>query len=522
MKRIAVIFCFAMSLTGCDKGFDSLNLDPNSLLAENFNPAYVLSTAQLLTVNGDEATNVSYTSCFVQHLSSLSDLGIHTFQGDKYVYLEDANDVLWNMTYGGTQESRPAKLIEDILQLTKDKPEYHNLYQMSRIWKTILYHRLTDLYGDIPYFEASLGYYGRVYKPGYDKQKDIYQHMLAELEDAVVKLDGAKPSFGSSDLAYGGDVAKWKKLGCSMMLRLGMRLSKVDPDAARIWVSKAYKGGVIGSNEENLLIRSTDTKGSISNLTNGTSFFLRVGASTAGKISKTFFDYLKKNDDPRLPYTVAVYPNPADVESEITDPQLQKGMPNGYNRITLESYDGFDPGNPAKEHQFSGVRRDIYAKLDGVRMLITYPEMQFLLAEAALRGWIAADARELYDQGVYGAMKLLKYYDVSADISDQQITTYLARHPFVGEANLEAAMEQINTQFWAATFLNGYEAFANFRRSGYPRLVPVNYPENATGGKMPSRLRYPQNEMVLNGESYHKAVAGQGPDLFTTKVWWDQ
>src|SRR5690625_7590698 len=109
--------------------------------------------------------------------------------------------------------------------------------------------------------------------------------------------------------------------------------------------------------------------------------------------------------------------------------------------------------------------------------------MAFLSAEAALRGWISEDAEELYEDGVASAMKLLQQYDESAIVTDEEIKTYLTENPFVGLSDTEAALEQINTQFWAATFLNGYEAYAHVSRSGYPVLSLTTSTDNDTGQK---------------------------------------
>ena len=217
-----------LALGACYGDFEELNKDPNAVTAEQFNPSYLFTTAQLRTARGDDANSLYYGSCFVQHFASLSNVGIFDFHGDKYVYHKGNNELLWKSTYGSNAESRPAKLIEDVIQLAKDKPEYHNLYQMARIWKTVVFHRLTDMYGDVPYSEASLGYYEQIFKPKYDSQKDIYYHMLSELEDAVSKLDANQNNFAEADIAYNGDLEKWKKLGNSMILRLGMRLSKLN------------------------------------------------------------------------------------------------------------------------------------------------------------------------------------------------------------------------------------------------------------------------------------------------------
>jgi hypothetical protein len=511
-------FVLIASLAACDKGFESLNKDPNAVTGDRFNPAYLLASAQLQTAkNGGETnTGLFYCEGFVQHFASLSNVGIFNFHGDKYVYHKGNNEALWFASYD------IVKLLQDLIYNTQEVVEYNNLLQMSRIWRTVVFQRLTDLYGDVPYSEAGLAFYQHIYKPKYDSQKFIYEHMLAELEDATAKLNSDMPLYPSADIVYDGDIQKWKRLGYSMMLRLGMRLSKVEPENAKLWVQKAYNGGVFESNDDNLFIRGTDAEGTIEALSNADSWVLSVSTREGGKISKTFFDFLKNHHDPRLKHTVAVYTNPMDITTKNTDPAIQKGLPNGLDRNTLMADPSYDPDAPGQEHQYSGINRDVYGKLDGPRMFITHGEVALLLAEATVRGWIGGNAAEYYGTGVRSAMKNLSIYDPSALISDAEINEYLAENPFVGTQDLPAALEQINTQYWAATFMNGYEAFANVRRSGYPRLIPVNYPDNETGGLFPRRLRYPENEAVLNTDHYKEAVARQGIDNYITRLWWDK
>ncbi len=512
----------AVMMAGCDNGFEQLNKNPVVATSAQFKPQYLFSTAQLRTFKGEESTSLYYPTTFCQQMASLSDRGIFDFFGDKYVYHPSENDVLWNATFEGS--IGPVKQLEAMFYMTTGaEAEYHNLIQMGRIWKTIVFHRLTDMYGDVPYSEAGKGATEKIYKPKYDSQKDIYYHMLSELEDATAKLDASKNNFAAADIAYKGDIQKWKKLGYSMMLRLGMRLSKVEPAVAQTWVKKAFDSGMLlGSNSDNLIIRGVDATGSNQDLTNGQSLMFRVGF-VPGRISATFFNYLKNTGDPRLRYIPAIYTDWRKNDKINTDPAIQKGLPNGLNRVTMEKDPSYDPAL-GSELQYSGINRNIFAKLDGPRMFLTYAESQLLLAEAAVRGWITADAKSLYENAVAAAMKIYVEYDASAAISDADIQSYLKANPFVGTADKEKALEQINTQYWVATFLNGYETYANVRRSGYPKLVPVQYPDNDTGGKFPRRLRYPwQAEIALNKANYDDAVARMGgKDDMVTRVWWDK
>jgi hypothetical protein len=141
------------------------------------------------------------------------------------------------------------------------------------------------------------------------------------------------------------------------------------------------------------------------------------------------------------------------------------------------------------------------------------------MAEAALRGWHSGDAATHYENGVRNAMNMWAAYGFPVDAGD--IDAYLAANPF-DAAN---AMQQIGEQYWAATFLNEYETFANWRRTGYPQLTPVNYPGNVTNGTIPVRLALPQGELGVN-PNMRTALdrQGMGTDFaghLTVPVWWD-
>ena len=129
--------------------------------------------------------------------------------------------------------------------------EYINTRNAARIIKVFSFHRLTDFYGNIPYFEANRGLEGinegkqGILFPAYDKQSVIYPDLLKELEEATAAISDANPDegFAAADMIYEGDLAKWKKWGYSLMLRLAMRVSNVAPDMANEYVTKAIAGG---------------------------------------------------------------------------------------------------------------------------------------------------------------------------------------------------------------------------------------------------------------------------------------
>jgi hypothetical protein len=159
-------------------------------------------------------------------------------------------------------------------------------------------------------------------------------------------------------------------------------------------------------------------------------------------------------------------------------------------------------------------------KLNCCEFFITFAQTQLLLAEAAYRNWISGNAATYYNAGVTAHMDQMKQYDVSAAIPFSSQNAFLADHPFTSDR----ALEQINTQYWIASFLDGSEAWANFRRSGFPVLTPNPYPgaDPAVKGDFIRRLVYPVRERSVNAAHYNEAVSRMGPDNLATRIFWDQ
>ncbi len=521
-KNNLIILAFIILFNwGCDKNFDTLNKNPVTATADVFNPGYLFTTAQMQTFLASEgmASNMAYFSTFAQHFTTLYDEGYFAWHGDKYVYLQGPNDQLWNDTYS------VSKSLQDVIEQKREDND--NLYHMARIWKVILFQRLTDAYGDVPYSEASLAFYQQIKKPKYDPQEFIYKDMLATLKDAVANLNASGENFAKFDIVYNGDIAKWKKLGNSLMLRLGMRLTKVNVGEAEKWVKDAINGpgGLMDNNDDNLVLYGVDKAGVNTALILpwAGQYFRTV--QSGSYISATLFNYLDARNDPRLFNICAIYPNTTgDPDLDDRNPAHQKGLPSGWGELQINDIPNYDPSNPLGMRQWSDLNRSAFAKFDGPRFILTYAQVQLLLSEAALRGW-GGNATDAYEKGVRADMENYANYDPSVAISESEITNYLSSNPFVGTVDFNAALNQISGQYWVACFLNGYEAFANWRRTDYPDvIIPTNYQVNGnvTKGKRPGRLKYQASEPVLNAENYQEAVQRQGPDEFITKVWWEK
>ena len=494
MKRSIYILLFVFILGACDKGFEDLNVDPTKPNQVSVNNKL---TAAILLASSERydnwRANLIYQSTMMQHIATTAGY----WSGDKYTWNQDYASSLMDRYYTGV-----VKQVEDmLLQLdTEEGPE--EMKAITRILRVFAYSRLTDLYGDVPYSEAGQAVISGIVQPKYDPQSEIYADMLKELEESAAALGTGTSGFGSSDIIYNGDQAKWKRLANSLMLRLGFRLIKVDPAGAQSWVTKAIAGGVMESNADIFYVPHTNGPEGINQNGNGEVFL----ADDNPRIAETFMNFMQAGNDPRLPVLCARRSDGSTNQADLV------GLPNGLDaQLLLADYGLNDTSS------FAEPNRSVITGVDAPMFFQTYAEVEFLLAEANVRWGLAGDAETHYNNGVRAAMEMLAMYGSGGVIASGDIDTYLANNPY----DAGNALEQINTQYWAATFLNEYEAFSNWRRTGFPVLTPTNYPGNVTNGTIPRRLTYTQSEQINNPENYAEAIARQGPDNLTTRVWWD-
>ncbi len=241
-----------------------------------------------------------------------------------------------NQTRSGLWQSHYRNVLKstvDVLDKTRESDEYYNLYHMARIWRAYTGMILTDTFGDVPFSEAGLAFLEDNTIPVYDPQQEIYNEILSELEQATAALDASRPEV--LEVLYGGDIAKWKRFGYSLMLRAAMRLTKVDPDLAQEYVAKAVAGGLMQSNDDNAMIRHTTL------YTNPSGSWLNGSEANNYFLTQNFVDYLQLNDDPRLESMAVRYVGAESGSDQtgdlaVTDPEVQIGMPVGYDNSTIE------------------------------------------------------------------------------------------------------------------------------------------------------------------------------------------
>lgn len=494
MKRILILLVAVFAFGSCDEGFEELNVNPTK--PTQLDPSTKLTYVQLHTGGRNYVAtlfwNMIHLMSNVQHLNNTS-------YGPAFLYQEGQNQWLFE-----EQFSTSVKNVVDLeAQLaTSNEPTAAADLAIAQIQRVLIFSRLTDAYGDIPYSEAGKGFLEGIRFPKYDAQSDIYADMLATLESAAASL-AANPdsSYGSADLFFAGDTSKWVKFANSLMLRLALRLTKVDEAGAQAWAEKAINGGVMTSNDDIAYLQYEDSPDdggpNVNPLTRG----LSSRASTQVKISATLMDWLQARNDPR----VSVLASTVDGD---TDPALQSGQAiNDFTRGTANSKPNIN--------LFGGSGIVIY---DAPYFFQTYAEVEFMLAEAAARwGLAGGDAEAHYNAGVTAAMQYLAMYGPGGEITQTQIDDYLAANPF----DAGNALQMINEQYWVATFGNGLETFSNWKRSGYPQLVPADVANILTGGEIPRRFIYPGSEKLNNPDNVEAAIQAQGGDELTTRMWWD-
>ena len=329
---------------------------------------------------------------------------------------------------------------------------------------------LTDSYGSVPYTQAGLGFSSeQIFFPAYDSQEFIYGEIIRELTEASNALGAPGSAVETAEILYGGDVQQWKRFANSLLLRAGMRLSRVDPARASQIVQTAFAGDLIEENADNAMIRHDN------NFQNPVGNTLNATEAANVFMTEPFVNYLKSHNDPRLEaiavrYIGATSGSEQSVDRQTYDPELQIGMPMGLdNALAVQRAASL---GLTSFYEFSQIDRRRITKVNAPNFIVTASQTNLLLAEAVTRGWISGDAEGYYVKAVRQHMQQLALHDEASTIPEADIDAYLAENPFQ-EGN---ALEQINTQYWVSSLLNGPEAFANFRRSGYPDLAPNPYP----------------------------------------------
>lgn len=534
MKQIRYyIMGLGILLAGCTKDFEEFNTDPN-------NPPLV-TTASLLT-NAQKAimddTRDAWWAGRQSYPWSQYMCQRNYTEEDRYLIRQNVNNTYWGLLYRDVMD------LVEIIRLNTDEQTREgarvygsndNQIAVAMILKAYAMQLMTDSYGDIPYSEAFD--VENHPSPAYDSQESIYADLISELTLASDLIDESQPVFTVGDIIYKGDASKWKKLANSLKLRVAIRMKDVPGSDWETHFDAAVDAGVFTSNSDNALFTYIGTDPNNSPMYDA---FI-TNARNDFTVTKQFVDILKGvNDtlnskinpfedilDPRL----AVFISDENImHAGGGDPMAVTGIPYGMSNANTRKFRGFTPDFM----NYPGTFNSANAKL----AYMTYPEVCFLLSER--NDWDQA----WYEAGVAASLEMWgtlageMYGWSGARVSQYQAdaAVYLAALP-------PATGDRVITQKYINGFGDGYEAWAELRRTGFPSMLvrpgEISYrgPVVTDGDGNPvdvlfipfgdvteiiPRLTYPYEEQTLNAANYEAAASAIGGDRHSTKLWWNQ
>lgn len=468
---MALMLIFIIGITSCDLAD---NMDPKAATEVPVNTLFTNALVEFGNHVNSSSVNRNVSRLFAQYWQETT-------------YFDEAR---YNLQDRGIPDSYSSVFYKDIIMDLKEAAEIINATEASgslakenanklaiiEVLQVYSFQCLVDAFGNVPYTEALMGSENSA--PNYDDAATIYADLLTRISNAISNMDASYGSFGSADVLFGGDVANWKKFAASVKLRLGIRLADVDAATAKSVVESAYAAGVFDSGE-------------------GALFYYN---GVVPHVNTIYSHFSIDNRKDWLPANTIV-----DKMKELNDPRIGK-----YFTQYEGGYVGAVYGlNGAQSYNNYSNFTDRFMAATFEADLLSYPEVGFILAEAAQRGWsVGGSAEEYFNSAVTASILYWGGTETEAE-------TYLAANPY-DAANWK---ESIGTQKWIALYNQGVEAWAEWRRLDFPIL---NIPEGMTYDDIPVRMPYPYDEEELNPDGYAAAVAAMGGDDMSIKLFWDK
>ena len=483
MRKSLTIVLLTALFVGCND-FSDLNRDPNN--PSSAKTELLLTEAQKWIGYNQESNSGAVgnfmATLYVQYISETQ-------------YTDDSRYGTITFDFGPWYTG-PLTDLQTIIDLNSDEAtrtdvlsggSNANQIAVARILQAFFFHHITDRWGMVPYTEALQG--REALRPAYDDMSTIYSGMISTLEEAVSGM-GGEPVTG--DIIFGGDMAKWAQFANTLKMRIALRMADVNGSLARTEFEEAINAGVITED----VMFPFQAAAAAEN-----PWFTRFRTRTDYALSETMTDFMKPKGDLR----VLQYGDPApnfDDGDGVREMNEIQGMPYGIeNAGDITNAEISFPGQAIRAQ-------------DAPLPIFTMAEVHFAMAEAVERGWsVSGTAQAHYEAGIQASWEQWGVYGDGTDYA-----AYIA-HPDVAY-NSANWQQLIGEQKWVALFPYGYEAWAEWRRLGYPQLTPAPDPLNTTG-EIPIRQAYPTSESELNSENYNSAVQSQGADGLDTSLWWD-
>ncbi len=518
MKRILTIvpaLIILLSFTACQKDFDEINTDPINIISSP--PEKLLAPALVNVLTANMVRNRNFNNELMQVTVTQSEDESAVF---RYDFRPTYADYTWNAWYSELTN------IRDIYEIASTEEYQNDSYKgISLVCEAWVFSLLTDTYGDVPFTEANKGKIG-ILEPAFDAQKDIYLSLFDKLEEANALLAGSTAAVvESSDPVYHGNISLWRKFCNSLYLRLLLRVSgKEEVSAGAIAKIKEIaednpsKYPVFASNAESAILKWTGDVVTTNPFTSPYVTALREADFTIPSLCNFFILKLSNWNDPRIDVSERYGVGSRNRLGIAPGPSGFAGVESGYEHGARE---------PKQAYFYSfGVSDFSLQKNPLTGIMITYAEVQFILAEAAAKGWIGGSAADHYYRGIANG---INYWvpGFTTDISAPEFTNYisLAGIGWDDTIPLDAAagdskMERIQLQKYFSLFLTDFQQWFEYRRTGHPILPKGDGLRN--GGNMPARLNYPVYVRSANPSNYSKAVTAMGGDDINTLVWWQK
>jgi hypothetical protein len=497
------------ALSSCDKDFEEINMNPNS-------PEVVSSDLLLPNVMRSTTNEIAGNAWGIGNVVMQYSAKIQFTNEDRYNWGPEGDP--YNNFYNSLRD------LNNVIEIS-GAAQQNNYVGIAKVLKAHLYSFMSDAYGDLPFSEANKAKDGVNY-PAFDTQEAIYAGILKDLTEANALL-GTTAEEVKGDIFFDGDIMRWKKFANSLRLRILMRLSdRQDPSAAmQAILSNPAQSPIFTGNGDQAVLQY------LGDVPNQHPLYLaRSGSFDEYRLSENMEDKLKMLNDPRL-YAYA-QPTNASGSGVVGSPNDYQGVPNGLGDEEALQYS--PSGDPALGGSNNISRIGLLwscsactslANPTGYQAtLMSYAELQFILAEAQERGFISTGtAADYYRNGIEASMSYYKerYETVNLpQIAEKLIVSdfYFTQDDVAYTGTSTQKLEKIGTQKWLSLFFTGLEGWYDWRRTGYPDIKPG---PAAFINTVPVRYMYPSSIQALNGENYTQVIQRQGPDAITTRVWWD-